>query len=181
MGGQDHLDPRERPVEGARVYVSPSTGNISFVRTGADGRFAIQAAFEAEEYRVLAATEDGSLCRAERVPQGAEQEVTVVLERPMTLHGTLLDPEDRPCPDVQVVVRGSWGQVRWGEPVALRTYALGETDVLGRWRLDRLVPGLTYTVTAYDAMTGATLRRELGPFQPGERGPFTLRLQPVRD
>jgi len=174
------LDPDEQPVEGARVYLRPS-GDYSFVRTDADGRFVVRAAFPADEYRFLAATEDGTLCRYETVSADRAQDVVLVLGKPMTLQGTVLDVNDRPCPDVQVVVRGSWGQLSWGHEAVLRTYGVAETDVLGRWRLDRLVPGMTYTATASDSVTGAFGERELGPYGPGEQGPFTVRLQPPRE
>ncbi len=177
------LDSLERPVADAIVMVCPSGTGGNVVKTRADGGFTIQAAprFGSGGWTLLAATEDGRSCCAQWLGETTEGERVLVLAEPTALEGTLLSADGKPCTDVSVRAKSSW----WQSNVILRG-KLGSdgacrTDVVGRWRIEGVVPGLAYWLEAWDPIAEARAKCAVGVVEPGEHEPIELKLEPIEN
>ncbi len=138
------VDSKDAPVGGAQVLITPfgATGEFTRLESGADGRF-LSPAMPPGEYD-LDASADGKAPRTERglvLLAGQRFELTLKLTGTGAIAGTVRGTTGGPLAGVRIrggLRRGSsFGQVD-GEAV---------TDGDGRYRLDRLTPGVV-AVTA---------------------------------
>jgi hypothetical protein len=99
------VDAHNRPVEGARVYVSATRGSLErAARTAKDGGFAFSALPRVVTLTASAEGEDQAIARMTvEVPEATRQEVTVQLPEPRRpLAVTVVDAHDWPIAAAQV-------------------------------------------------------------------------------
>jgi len=149
------LDPAERPVGGAEVWLSYSftfdSGSV-VARTGADGRFRVRSC-QGGSIGARAPRFAPSLLLPLRASEGGELALELVLMGPGgELSGTVLDPEGNPVPSALVLVGETRPGVRSGAGVpvggsrsitGLRAPAREtRTDAEGRYSVTGLDPGV---------------------------------------
>jgi RNA polymerase sigma-70 factor (ECF subfamily) len=180
------VDASRNPIGGAYVHAQNREGSgprlgTSLVdgRAGRDGTFRVTS-LRADLDVLVAVSADGYATRsiARVAPLGASRPIElgdVVLERPRTIVGTLVDESDRPVARERVSIS------RADESVALvgeRDVAFGSsesryTDDLGRFRFPEVAPGL-HTV---DVRLPDWSQQKVEVFVPDDRDPDPVRLR----
>lgn len=180
------LDPQERPVAGALMTMYGLPGSTNFVETDENGGFHLTGLRSWGSFVALVATPDGELCCAQRLDPADPVPATIVLAPPAVVEGQLLDAEGRPCPGVEVRVRGQWN--RWDRDnlrtlpgLDLRGSGSTVTDAAGRWRVEGLVPGVEASVEAWNQISNMRASASIEMLEPGMNPPVELQLQPVAE
>ncbi len=146
------IDADGAPIEGA-IVVSGNGVSWSTVRdeTDAEGRFELKGIGTDEDTAVLiAATPDGSAAWAEPVDPTMAFEPTIQLAAPGTLIVSVRGADGRPVADMELRLHAQNLRVPGSLqlPGELVTNREGlRTDAEGRVRIERLIPGVEYSVT----------------------------------
>ena len=120
-----------------------------------------------ERVPLVAFTPDGSLaagltCDPDEWPRPARghpavdepEELTLVLRPPIAVEGVTRHADGTPLPGMEVYAGTHAIMPTVAMHPALRIGATVLSDQAGRWRIEGLIPGLEYRITARDPLTG---------------------------
>jgi hypothetical protein len=135
------LDPAGKPLEGTTVYglADDGFGSAKLVKSS---EFVVLRLSESEKRTLLFRHDAQRLAGAIEVTADMQQPIRVTLLPWGEVSGRMIDEDGQPLANLEI---GSIGDAKAGESLG-RLPRMRSTDEQGRFRIDGLVPGLTYAI-----------------------------------